>query len=170
MDQPNSGVTTALIGLLRGMLWPAVVIGIMYNFSAPLFDILTTLSQNLKSAQSIDLGYVKITVRESKISPPERDVGIALSKLDRTLLETILNHPSDTGYHICLDSSNTYDTERKRKYDRLVAIELARYEEGNPANDYCKEKTTVVWLTELAKETKAYFTRVVLEQITLSKT
>ena len=163
----NRTAGVASIDLIRGVLWPAVVVGVLYYFATPVRDILSVLSANLRSAQSIDLGYVKITVKETKIAPPEKDVGEALSKLDRTLLATLINHSTDSGYNICVAPVDTFAVERKRQYDKLVEFDLARYD-SEQDDTYCKGSARVAWLSELGKATKAYFKRIVLEQIAIA--
>lgn len=77
-------IGVALIDLVRGALWPAVALGALYYFAAPMYGMLSSLSENLRAAQSIDLGYVKITVRETKIAPPEPDVGKVQTRQNST--------------------------------------------------------------------------------------
>lgn len=158
----------ALIDLIRGMLWPAVVATALIYFAEPIHQILSTLGRNLSSAQSIDLGYVKITVREAKIAPPEPDVGKALSGLDRTLLATLVDHSTDSGYHICSAPKETFDVERKRKYDKLVELGLVRFDASTSPASNCPGLIQIAWLSDVGKATKAYFNRIVLEQITIS--
>jgi len=168
-EKANMGrtATVAFLDLLRGALWPAVVAASLLYFAGPLRDILSGFSQNLRSAQSIDLGYVKIAVRENKTAPPEPDVGRALAKLDRVLLGVLIDHSTDSGYWICAAPNDSYNTERKRRYDKLVELNLVRYEpKADSTSTQCEGSVNVAWLSDLGKATKAYFQRVVLEQIT----
>lgn len=63
-------------------------------------------------------------------------------------------------------SKNSFDAERKRRYDKLAEFGLVRYDtKSDLTRSSCDGSGEIAWLSDVGKATKAYFNRIVLEQI-----
>lgn len=150
--------------LFRSLLWPAVCVILITYFGQPLKDLLIALTSNVRSAQAIDLGYVKIT--GAKVAPPDKELAKSIKQLDRQLVRVLMQHQINTGYHICDQEGSTYTPQyRKVDYDKLVNLGMVRYQPER-GNQNCSS-INVAWLTDLGKDAQLYLQRLIVESIAM---
>jgi hypothetical protein len=158
-EQPKSKYEIT-VDLIRGMVWPLVVLGILVTFWNPFHQVADKLPALVDKSDSISIGSLSLSVNRSIQTKADDDVRKVLASLNANEVQAVLNMNDEGEWY----SGQTDGPVLKQRHQSLIdqgVFEIIEDPKIIGKDNSGKPFTAEIKLTALGKKTKGFLQAVI---------